>query len=60
MTLWDTWALMIFGHDKDPGTELCGLKLSDVPLSIKTATLLFADAELLIVLALPHHFASET
>lgn len=51
---------MIFGHDKDPGTELCGLKLSDVPLSIKTATLLFADAELLIVLALPHHFASET
>jgi hypothetical protein len=51
LTLWDFQALNIFGRDKMDGSERCGLKHNGIPLSIKTATLLFARIDILMGLA---------
>lgn len=48
LTLWDFQALSIFGRDKASGSELCGLKYNGIPLSLKTATLLFARIDILM------------
>lgn len=51
LTLWDFQALNILGRDKMDGREPCGLKHNGIPLSLKTATLLFARIDILMGLA---------
>jgi hypothetical protein len=48
LTLWDFQALNILGRDKMDGSEMCGLKLGGIPISLKTATLLFARIDILM------------
>jgi hypothetical protein len=48
LTLWDFQALNILGREKMDGSEMCGLKLGGIPISLKTATLLFARIDILM------------
>ena len=49
MNLWDFAALRYFGREKASNSP-SGLSLGGIPLSMKTATLLFARPDLLVAL----------
>lgn len=49
MNLWDFAALRYFGREKAPNAP-SGLTLSGIPISMRTATLLFARPDLLVAL----------
>lgn len=51
LTLWDFQALNILGRTKMDGREMCGLKYNGIPISLKTAALLFARIDILMGLA---------
>jgi hypothetical protein len=49
MNMWDFAALRYFGRQKAANAS-SGLSLSGIPISMKTATLLFARPDLLVAL----------